>query len=304
MTGFPFMRRGAVLLAAAVALSACSDDDAIAPAERPMISVLASGTPQLSTLHAALGTAALTATLDGAGPFTVFAPVNDAFGNLPTGVVEALLATENREALTALLQYHVVPGTFRLADLTDGQQLVALSGDTLRVRVTGTTVRVDGVLLNSADIQASNGTIHLMSGVLTQALDLVTLAELTPTLSALVAALERANLREVLRGNADGAGFTVLAPSNAAFDALGQALPTLPVALLPILQQHVLLTRLLVSELTDGQQLTTVSGVTLTVQRDGSTVRLVGPRNTVQVTQADVRGSNGVVHVIDGVLLR
>lgn len=303
MTPFPFLRRGVALLATSVTLAACGDDDAVSPADRPTIADLASETQPLSTLNSALGTAELTVALDGDGPFTVFAPVNEAFGNLPTGTLESLLAADNRETLTTLLEYHVVPGSFRASDLTDGQRLVALSGDTLRVSVEGTTVRVDGVLLSTPDIEASNGTVHLMSGVLTEALDLVTLAELTPALSDLLAALDAAGVRETLRGDAAGAGYTVLAPSNAAFDALDDPLPSDPEALTPILLQHVLLTRVLAGDLTDGQMLTTLAGVTLMVERDGSTVRLVGPSSSVQVTQADLRASNGIVHVIDGVVL-
>jgi transforming growth factor-beta-induced protein len=303
MTPFPLLRRGIALLATTAVLAACGNDDAVSPTDRPTIAALAGDTPQLSTLNSALGAADLTAALDGGGPFTVFAPVNEAFGNLPTGTLETLLETGNRETLITLLQYHVVPGTFRVADLTNGQQLTTLSGDTLRVSVDGTTVRVDGVLLNTADIDASNGIVHLMAGVLTQALDLVTLAELTPALSDLLGALDAARLRETLRGNAGGAGYTVFAPSNTAFDALADPLPTDSAALTPILQQHVVLTRVLAGSLTDGQQLTTLAGVRLTVERDGSTVRLVGPSNSVQVTQPDLRGSNGIIHVIDGVLL-
>jgi uncharacterized surface protein with fasciclin (FAS1) repeats len=303
MTSLPLLPRSVALLATVAVLSACGDDDPVSPGDGPTISALASETQQLSTLSSALGTADLTDALDGGGPFTVFAPVNEAFSNLPSGTVDALLAAENRAVLTSLLEYHVVPGSFRVADLTDGQQLVALNGDTLRVRVDGSTVRVDGVLVSAADIEASNGTVHLMAGVLTQALDLVTLAELTPTLSDLLGALDVASLRETLRGDAGGAGYTVFAPSNAAFDALDAPLPTDPSALTPILQQHVLPTRVLAGDLTDGQQLTTLSGVTLMVERDGSTVRLVGPSNSVRITQADLRGANGIVHVIDGVLL-
>lgn len=303
MRSFTFARRGLALLSTVAVLAACNNDDPVSPAAGPTISELASETQQLSTLNAALGTADLADALDGGGPFTVFAPVNEAFGNLPTGTLDALLTAENRATLTALLEYHVVPGTFRASDLSDGQRLVTLSGDTLRVSVEGSTVRVDGVLLSTADIEASNGTVHLMSGVLTETLDLVTLAELTPALSDLLAALDAANVRETLRGDAAGAGYTVFAPSNAAFDALETPLPTDSASLTPILLQHVQLTRTLAGELTDGQQLTTLAGVTLMVERDGSTVRLVGPSNSVQVTRSDLRGSNGIMHVIDGVLL-
>jgi len=304
MTSSASVRRGAVLLASmAAVLAACGNDDSLSPPDRPTISELTSETALLSTLNTALATADLTAALDGGGPFTVFAPVNEAFSNLPDGAVDALLAPGNRPTLTALLQYHVVPGTFRAADLTDGQQLTTLNGETIRVRVEGSTVRVDGVLVSTADIEASNGTVHLVSGVLTEALSLVTLAELTPALSALVAAVDAAGLREALQGDGGGAGYTVFAPSNAAFDALDEDLPADPQALAPILQQHVLLTRTLAGALADGQVLTTLAGVTLTVERDGGTVRLVGPRNRVEVVQADLRGSNGIVHVIDGVLL-
>jgi transforming growth factor-beta-induced protein len=303
MTLPAFMRRGIVLLATAPILAACGNDDPVSPSDGPTIAQLASETAQLSTLNTALTTADLATALEGDGPFTVFAPVNEAFDNLPDGALDALLASANRETLTALLQYHVVPGTYRAADLSDGQQLVTLSGETLRVSVEGSTVRVAGVLVSTADIEAANGTVHLVSNVLTEALSLVSLAELTPTLSTLVSAVDAANLREALEGDGGGAGYTVFAPNNAAFAALEEPLPTDPEALAPILQQHVLLTRTLSGALTDGQVLTTLAGVTLTVERDGATVRLVGPSNSVDVVQADVRGANGVLHVIDGVLL-
>ncbi len=298
----PVLRTAATLLFALAPLAACGDDDAVGPGEARTVTELAAETPQLSTLTTALETANLAEALDGGGPFTVFAPVNDGFTALPAGTVDALLATDNRPILTALLQHHVVPGTWRAADLSDGQELITLAGDTLTVGVAGDDVTVDGVAVRTADVAASNGVVHLIDGVLTEGLDAVQRARVTPSLSALVAAVEAAGLDEALADDGSGTGLTLFAPTNDAFAAFGDTLPSDPGTLIPLLQAHAAPGRVLAADLSDGQMLTTLSGVTLTVEVEGSTVRLVGPNNTVTVVTADIRTSNGVVHLIDGVL--
>jgi uncharacterized surface protein with fasciclin (FAS1) repeats len=118
-----------------------------------------------TTLAAALGAAGLVDTLKGEGPFTVFAPTDDAFAALPAGVVDALLLEENRDSLTKVLTYHVVAGAVHAADVVAGD-VASLEGSAIAVTTT------DGVVLNgsahvvTADVAASNGVIHIIDAVL------------------------------------------------------------------------------------------------------------------------------------------
>jgi uncharacterized surface protein with fasciclin (FAS1) repeats len=129
---------------------------------------VAVGAPDVSTLVAAVGAAGLVDTLQGAGPFTVFAPINQAFAALPAGTVESLLLPENIAALQGILTYHVVPGAVMAGDLTDGMVVETVNGETIVINVSAT----EGVTINSsakvitADIAASNGVIHLIDAVL------------------------------------------------------------------------------------------------------------------------------------------
>ena len=123
-------------------------------------------TPDLSTLTAAVTAAGLVDTLNGDGPFTVFAPTDDAFAALPAGTVDSLLLPENKDKLTAILTYHVVPGAVMSADLAGKRLNVAtVNGET--VHIDGTNgVTVNGATVVTADIVASNGVIHVIDSVL------------------------------------------------------------------------------------------------------------------------------------------
>ena len=123
-------------------------------------------TDALSTLVAAVTAADLVETLSGDGPFTVFAPTNDAFGALPAGTVDTLLEPANREQLTSVLTFHVVSGKLLAADLSDGQTLTTVQGQTLTVKIDGATVTVNDVPVVMADVEASNGVVHVIGGVL------------------------------------------------------------------------------------------------------------------------------------------
>ncbi len=293
-----FGRRSAAVLLLGATVAACSDDDLNAPNDRT-IADIAGNTPSLSTLVAALGAADLGAALEATGPFTVFAPINDAFENLPDGIVTSLLETGNRTTLQQLLRYHVVPGAFTASQLTDGQQLVTLTGQSLTVRVQNGTVTVDGVPVVTADVEASNGVVHLIDGVLTEALNIVELAALTSDLSTLVGAVGSAGLATALTGE----NLTVFAPTNAAFAALGSAVPTDPAVLAQVLQLHVVGTRAPSSSLSNGQTVASLLGPTLTVGIVGSNITITGPQNVVNVVITDIAASNGIIHVIDAVLL-
>lgn len=134
------------------------------PVTEGTIADLAASSSGLSTLAAALDAAGLTETLQGAGPFTVFAPSDDAFAALPPGLLDALLLPENKDALTKILTYHVVPGTVMAADVMDGD-VVTVEGQSITLSTTD-GVTVNGATVLEADITADNGVIHVIDAVL------------------------------------------------------------------------------------------------------------------------------------------
>jgi uncharacterized surface protein with fasciclin (FAS1) repeats len=135
------------------------------------IVVLATETSSLSTLVTAVKAAELVDTLQGEGPFTVFAPTNEAFAALPAGTLDSLLKAENKGQLASVLTYHVVPGQVLAADLSDGQLITTVQGGTLTVKITGGMVYLvdatgNQVAVEKADVNASNGVVHVIGGVL------------------------------------------------------------------------------------------------------------------------------------------
>ncbi|UUY03646.1 fasciclin domain-containing protein [Svornostia abyssi] len=172
----------AALPVLALGVAACGDDEdesastTAAPAETQTtemaasedIVALASGNDDLSTLVTAVTAADLVETLQGDGPFTVFAPTNEAFEALPAGTLDDLLKPENKEQLTEILTYHVVPDEAMAADLTDGQKLKTVQGEELEVGVADDgTVTINGAEVTTADVDASNGVVHVIDEVLT-----------------------------------------------------------------------------------------------------------------------------------------
>ncbi len=128
---------------------------------------IAAGNESFSTLVAAVSAAGLVETLKSEGPFTVFAPTNEAFAALPAGTVESLLKPENKDQLVAVLTYHVVPGAVT-SDQLIGQKLsvATVQGDTVDIDATGGGVMVDGATVVTPDIMASNGVIHVIDSVI------------------------------------------------------------------------------------------------------------------------------------------
>ena len=160
---------GALGLAAATAASTpvevATAADAKAKASRDIVdTAVAAGS--FKTLAAALKAAGLVDTLKGEGPFTVFAPTDEAFAKLPAGTVEGLLKPENREKLKAVLTYHVVPAKAMSKDLKDGQSVKTVNGQELTVKVDGGAVTVGDAKVAKADVAASNGVIHVIDSVL------------------------------------------------------------------------------------------------------------------------------------------
>jgi uncharacterized surface protein with fasciclin (FAS1) repeats len=167
------LRRSALVaaaLAAALSLSACSSSSDKAtetmPAEKSVGTVVdvAVAAGNLTTLVAAVTAAGLVETLSGTGPFTVFAPTDEAFAALPAGVLDALLLPENKALLAKILTYHVVPGMVMAADVTDGD-VATVEGQTVKLSTMG-GVTVNGAKVVTADVAASNGVIHAIDAVI------------------------------------------------------------------------------------------------------------------------------------------
>jgi uncharacterized surface protein with fasciclin (FAS1) repeats len=175
----------------ALGAAACGDDDDGASPEEPSTAMadspadsgtsapespatvvdVAASNDDFSTLVSAVEAAGLGDTLSGDGPFTVFAPVNDAFAALPAGTLDSLLLPENQDQLTAVLTYHVVPQEVMSDDLTDGMTITTVQGQPLTVGVSDADVTLTDAAGNTvsvvqADIEAGNGIVHVIDGVL------------------------------------------------------------------------------------------------------------------------------------------
>lgn len=127
---------------------------------------LAASTDFLSTLVAAVKAGDLVDVLKSDGPFTVFAPTNEAFAKLPAGTVESLLKPENKDKLIAVLTYHVVPGIVKSTDLTDGQKAKTVQGQEITVKLSGGKAMIDNATVTAADIEATNGIVHVIDSVI------------------------------------------------------------------------------------------------------------------------------------------
>ena len=152
-------------VAAVVLTVAASGTTALRAETRDVVdTAVAAGS--FKTLAKALDAAGLVNTLKGAGPFTVFAPTDEAFAKLPDGTLETLLKPENKEKLRRILTYHVVTGKVMASDVVKLQSAKAVSGDTITVKVQDGVVHVDNATVTSADVLASNGVIHVIDSVI------------------------------------------------------------------------------------------------------------------------------------------
>ena len=304
--------RRTILLATALGasttlLQACGGGDD--EPQRNIVEV-AQNTPELSILVEAVVAAGLAPALS-TGTLTVFAPTNAAFAALLTelGVTkEALLA--NKPLLTAVLTYHVLGSTVVRADVPLGKAITPLSGGFFKIENAGGLKVTDGrnrvTNITTTDIQASNGVVHLVDRVLLPAdKDIVATASALPDFSILVEAVAAAGLV----GTLQGAGpFTVFAPTNAAFAALlmewgvtKEALLADKALLTTVLTYHVIPSRVLKAEVPLNTPIATVQGQTLTV--NASLVITDQRMRQSGIVAADVFASNGVIHVVDKVIL-
>jgi len=325
-------------LAAALFLGACATDEVAGPeaaenenglrpapagegetifarnGEEPTLNLVETAiAAEFNTLVAAVTQAELVDTLAEGGPFTVFAPTDQAFADLPDGLVDALLLDENKDKLVELLTYHVVAGAVESSDLRFYQKVPTLQGDELRILRFFSLVKVNDARVELADVLATNGVIHVINKVLIpegfsledseKPEDDIVDTAIAGNFDTLVAAVIQAELVDALR--ADGP-FTVFAPSEEAFAALPDGL--LNELLLD--ENKDKLTELLLYHVADGRVLSTDlrrfqfvkmknSGYTFVQRRWNGDVRV----NRSGVDAADVLASNGVIHVINKVLI-
>ena len=257
-------------------------------------------------LEAAVLEADLAETLSGEGPFTVFAPTDDAF----IALAEALtLAPEDLLALPELadiLLYHVVGATALSTDLSDGQMVTTLNGADVTVTINEAGIFINDAQVIVADLVATNGVVHVIDAVLTPPVPTNTVVDIIVN-SDIHTILEAAVLEADLVGALSGEGpFTVFAPTDEAFAALAEALGATASDLLAlpeltdILLYHVVGATAFSTDLSDGQMVATLNGaeVEVSIECDGSIFI-----NDAQVILADIEADNGVVHVLDAVLI-
>ncbi len=290
-------------------ISGCSKDDDPNPQQPKNLVEVASADPQFSTLVQALGKANLAVTLQGKGPFTVFAPTNQAFEQLFTqlGVsgVDALTA----EQLTPILLYHVISGKITSSQLQSGYVSTlspGAGGLGLSLAIDAANKKLNGNIgIIATDLEASNGIIHGIDKVLLPP-SLVDIALANGNFSTLVSAVVKANLAGAL--SASGS-ITVFAPTNAAFNQLFSQLGVSGIdalsaeALTPILLYHVLGTAVKSSSLQNGYVNTLCPGPNasaVSLQIEANRAKLNG---NVSITLTDIVATNGIIHVIDKVLL-
>ncbi len=301
----------AALALSAFVLTACEDTSDPAPAQ-PGVVQTAQANPDLSILVEAVVAADLATTLSGPGPFTVFAPTNAAFAALlaELGVTKAELLA-NKPLLTAVLTYHVLDGKVLKAQVPAGRAITTKQGGILKIDAAGSALtitdgrnRTAGIV--ATDIQVANGVVHLIDRVILPAdKNVVETAQSLPGFSILVEAVVAADLAGTLSGPGP---FTVFAPTNAAFADLLAELGISKEALLAdtalltaVLTYHVLPARALKADVVPGVQPATVQGGTFTISAalDITDAR----RRTSGIAATDVLASNGVIHVIDTVIL-
>ena len=272
------------------------------------------GAGSFTTLVAAVEAAGLVDALKGEGPFTVFAPTDDAFAALPKETLDALLADPSGD-LTQILLYHVVEGKVMAAAVTDGLEATTLQGSPVTFTAADGSVKINEATIVTTDIEASNGVIHVIDAVIlpptaaaaeapaeapAAMLDIVDTAVGAGSFTTLVAAVEAAGLVDALKGEGP---FTVFAPTDDAFAALPKdtldALLADPSGdLTQILLYHVLEGKVMAADVTDGLEAATLQGAPVTFTVADGSVKI----NDATIVTTDIETSNGVIHVIDAVI--
>lgn len=269
---------------------------------------LAVGAGNFKTLVTAVQKAGLDKALAGKGPFTVFAPTDAAFAAVDPKTLAALLLPENKDQLVAVLKYHVVAGSMPASKVVGQKELATLQGSALTVVVDGDKVTIGGAKITATDLMAGNGVVHVIDRVLMPpkgpaiADNIVAAADAAGTFKTLLRAAVAAGLAETL--TKDGP-FTVFAPNDAAFakidpHALADLLkPENKQKLAAVLKYHVVAGKVLAAEAKKLTKAKTLADKELAIELRGDSLFVGGAK----VIATDVLAKNGVVHVIDTVLM-
>ncbi len=278
-------------------------DAVIFPREEPNLVQVARDSGIFDTFVSALEKAGLVDTLSGAGPFTVFAPTDLAFARIPPDTLNTLL--NEPEWLNAVLLYHVVQNEYSFTDLLEERGLRTVHGELVSIKLIESGLGVNNTLITIGDIETGNGVVHAVDHVLMpkewrgRLPSIVDQAAASGQFSMLLTALEAAGLKDVLSG--EGL-FTVFAPTDAVFAALGnEAVEELlkdPEKLKSILTYHVIGDEYLAAELRIAQTLFTLNGKPIRINVDGTLTI-----NNVEIVTRDILARNGVIHVIDSLLI-
>lgn len=262
---------------------------------------------RFTTLVAAVQAADLVDTLQGEGPFTVFAPTDDAFAKLPKGTLEDLLKPENKQMLTDILLYHVVAGKVMASDVSALTEAMTVLGKNVAVKVESGKVFINDAEVVISDIEASNGVIHVIDTVILppteeQVMDIIDTAISDGRFTTLVAAVQAAGLVDTLKGEGP---FTVFAPTDDAFAKLPAGTidellkPENKQQLSDILLYHVMTGKVMAESVTDGLIADSALGTSLFFKLDMGNAYV----NEAKIIITNIETSNGVIHVIDTVIL-
>ena len=267
---------------------------------------VASANGSFKTLVAAVQAAGLVDTLKGKGPFTVFAPTDAAFAKLPKEVLADLLKPENKSKLVEILTYHVVAANVSSTDAAKLDFASTVQGGALRIEKTmngeTTVLSVDGAKIVTADVKASNGVIHVIDTVVLPRPNIAETAKSAGMFKTLLAAADAAGLVPALTGKD---ALTVFAPTDEAFAKLPAG--TVETLLKPenkdklaaIIKYHVVAGRALAKDVVAKPEHMTLYGkaVKVTTDKDGAKI------GAARILKTDILAGNGVIHVIDAVLL-
>ena len=295
---------GAAMLVVAVGVASASPVKTTAASDNNIVeTAVAAG--QFKTLAALVTKAGLADTLATGGPFTVFAPTDEAFAKVPQTTLDALAA--NPDLLKSVLLYHVVSGTVKAADVVKLSSAKTLEGRSVAIKVAGGSVYIDQAKVTTPDVMASNGVIHVIDSVLipqtapaAPAKNIVQTAVAAGKFKTLVSLVKKAGLAGALQGKGP---FTVFAPTDAAFAKVPKAtlaaLAKDKAKLKAVLLYHVAKGKVTSGKVVKLKSVKTLQGGAVAVKVANGKVYVGGAR----VVTPDVMASNGVIHVINKVLI-
>ena len=256
-------------------------------------------------LAKALTEAKLVDTLQGKGPFTVFAPTDEAFKKLPKGTIETLLKAENRDQLQAVLTYHVVGGSIDLAGALAAKEAKTVQGSAVNIAFSEGRVRVNDAAIIDADVKCSNGVIHVIDSVILPpkpANDIASVAKRAGNFKTLLAAVDAAGLTDALTGDKP---VTILAPTDAAFAALPKGTVEALLQsenrekLISILSLHAIPGKVSAGDALNVGTATSLNSGTL----EFGIIDGVFKVNGATIVKTNIQCDNGIIHVIDAVIL-